>query len=79
MAKVRQFNKYNDRTKVLILMGCLMNAFREHPEFYDVTKHRTDLLGIATQYSKFVRREDFDLIKDMKIEDIINMFNEGWK
>ena len=60
-------------------MRCLMNAIMEHPEFYDVTKHRTDLIGIACQYRKSVRREDFYMIKDMKIEDIINLFNEGWK
>ena len=78
MANIRQFNKYNDKTKVLILMRCLMNAIMEHPEFYDIKKHRTDLLGIATQYSKFVRKEDFELIKNLSIEDIINMFNEGY-
>jgi len=78
--KTRTFNKNSERKKVYILMRCLMNAISEHPEItFTSPNHKTDLIGIACQYNKSVRREDFDMIKDMKIENIIDMFNHDWK
>ena len=79
MPKIRKFNKNNDKEKVFILLRCMMNAIMEHPEFSHTVEHKTDLIGIACQYNKSVRREDFELIKKLSIEDIINTFNEGWK
>jgi hypothetical protein len=79
MPRVRRFNMYSDKEKVAILLRCLMNAIMEHPELSYASEHKTDLIGIACQYRKSIQRKDFDLIKDMKIEDIINLFNEGWK
>jgi len=79
MAKTRRFNKNSEKEKVFILMRCMMSAIMEHPEFSHAGEHRTDLIGIACQYNRSIRRDDFELIKNLKIEDIINMFNEGWK
>lgn len=79
MSRIRKFNQNNKKQKVFLLMRCLMNAMSEHPEFSNCGDHRTDLIGIACQYNKTVRREDFELIKNLAIEDIINLFNEGWK
>ena len=79
MPKIRKFNKNSKKEKVFILLRCMMSAMMEHPEFSHQSEHRTDLIGIACQYNKSIRRDDFELIKNLAIEDIINMFNEGWK
>lgn len=79
MPKIREFKTYSEKEQVSILLRCLTNAIMEHSEISNTRYHRTDLIGIACQYKKCVRREDFDLIKDMKIEDIVNMFMKEWK
>jgi len=79
MPRIRKFNKNSEKEKVFILMRCMLSAMMEHPEFSNVGEHRTDLIGIACQYNKSVRRSDFDLIKNLAVEDIINLFSEGWK
>jgi hypothetical protein len=81
MATKRFFNKLNEKEKIGVLMVSLVGAMREHP---DLTKRgfvETDLIGSAVQHGGCYRlkRSDFNMISDMKVQDIIDMFNVGYK
>jgi hypothetical protein len=78
MPRTREFKKLPVKEQVYLLLTSLNNAIMEHPELHDVKQHKTDLIGIACQYRKSIKREDFEEIKDMTVQDIIDLFNDGY-
>lgn len=83
MSKQREFLKLSDKAKIRLLLNCLTLAMTEHPEICNSSyssKHKTDVLGIAKQYgaSYGIKRDDFDMITNLKVGDLIDMFNIGF-
>lgn len=84
MPKKREFLKLSKKEQIDKLLTFLTMAMKEHPDVCsaDFTlKHRTDIIGIAKQYGKScgIEREDYDMISDLTIGQIIDMFNKGFK
>lgn len=80
MAKIRKFHKLNGNEQLLTLVMCLTKALQEHPDFYDIKKHKTDIYGIACQYGKRynIKMDDYKDIEYLNIKDIVELFNEGY-
>ncbi len=67
---MRKFDKNSYEEKIVILSSIYVMALRESDEMKK--KWRTDIYGVATQYGKVygVAKSDFDLIKNMTIDEI---------
>lgn len=73
MAKIRKFLKHSEKERMKILFKMLSYALVE-----DNTNWKTDAYGIARQYggSFGVKKEDFDMIKNMTIDEIVQKITQ---
>ena len=70
----RNFEKLPHKSKVWLLYTALNMAMSEPEDMKGSWK--TDVYGIALQYRPQLKREDFDIIKGMTIEEIVKILNE---
>ena len=68
--KIRRFEKYSKSDKIRLLLSALTSALQEDLKF-----RKTDIYGIAKQYYSFLRKEDFELIKNMTMSEIVNLLD----
>jgi hypothetical protein len=74
MPKTREFHKLPRKSQVWLVYTALNMAMSEPA---DMRKEwRTDVYGVAMQYRPQLRREDFDLIKGMTLEEIMKILLE---
>lgn len=68
----RRFKTMSESFQLLCLLHCVLEALREAQE--DQLNWRTDIFGVAAQYGKGqgIKRADFDLIRSLTIDQIIN-------
>ena len=57
----------SEAARISLLMSCLGIA----SVFRGKIKWRTDVYGIANQYSRLVKKTDFDLIKNKTFEEVL--------
>lgn len=69
--KKRRFKKYSEKDQIRLLLSALWSALNEK------RSRKTDIYGLAKQYYSFLRREDFDIIKNMTIEEIVNKLDKN--
>jgi rhamnogalacturonyl hydrolase YesR len=75
MARNRKFKKLPDNVQKEILLSGVSMALKETNK----KKWRTDVYGVARQYlnSYGVRKEDFDQIKNMTIDELVQNIMEN--
>lgn len=69
---IRVFDQKTEKEKIFYLLQFIFLALAEPEE--ERKRWRTDIYGIAKQYGENynVTRKDFDLIKGLTIEQVIN-------
>ena len=82
-AEIRKFSKLNKKEQISFLLHCLSEATREHPDICrdDSSKHhKTNFLGMACKYGDYygVKESDFEKITEVKVNDLVGMFDEGF-
>ena len=73
---MRKFEKNTAKQQIEILFSKLSNALSEEVWFPQI-KRRTSIYGIACQFGKNhgIKKEDFDLIKNLTIDEIVNLLD----
>lgn len=68
-----KFNENTEKQKIEILIRVLSSALAEEVWFPHIVKRKTSIYGIACQFGRTygVKKEDFDLIKNMTISEIV--------
>jgi len=70
---MRKFDKNTEKEKIEILIRVLSQALAEEVWYDYISKRKTSIYGIACQFGRTygVKKEDFDLIKNMTISEIV--------
>jgi len=72
---MRIFKKLDKKIQISNLLNCLNSALREDSDYRKYWK--TDVYGIAAQYANGVKKEDFEDIKNLTINEIVNIIMEN--
>jgi hypothetical protein len=72
----RKFDKLEQKQKIEILISMLSLSLRDEV-WFPAIKRRTSIYGIACYYGKIynIKKEDFNLIKNMTINEIVNLLD----
>jgi len=69
MSKIQLAPPNYRRDKILVLFSCLQKALAENRCDYE--NKVSDIYEVASQYSRTLKKSDFDLIKNMTIDEIV--------
>lgn len=74
--KKREFKEIPEKNKILTLLSLVNLSLGEWNA--KTPNWRTDYIGIAIQYGKSmgIKKEDFDLIKDLTIQEISDIITK---
>jgi hypothetical protein len=79
MPKTRRFKTYSEGQQMSMLLHCLSLASTDFLPQNKNPRLRTDLIGVACQYGSHygVRREDFEAIKDLTVQELIQKLQDN--